>query len=70
MNKLLAILGISAFGYTCYRIGELYAAKTLGSLYRASEMGDEKSTKALDELSEASATFDANLTKLKKQIRG
>lgn len=70
MNKLLAIIGIGIFGYACYRIGEFRAAKIFGSLYRASEMGDVSSTDALDELSEASAEFDVNLTRLKKQIRG
>ena len=70
MKKLLAIVGLGAFGYISMFIGRVYQTIDIGTLYRRAELGDEEAIAMMEKVSEVTNEFNEAVTKLKKQIRG
>ena len=70
MKKLLAIIGLGAFGYISMFVGRVYQTLDIGTLYRRAELGDESAIRLMELLSDAATDFNENFTKLKKTIRG
>lgn len=69
MKKLLAIVGLGAFGYASMFIGRVRQTIDIGTLYRRAELGDEEAIAMMELLSDVTTEFNESFTKLKKKIR-